>query len=39
MTYDVRADPMGFGICCPARDEDPSGEKDGAGYQRRCDLK
>ena len=38
MTYDVRADPMRFGICGPARDEDTSGEKDGAGYQRRCNL-
>lgn len=39
MAYDVRADPMGFGFCSPASDEDTGGEKDRAGYQRRCNLR
>ena len=39
MTYDVRTDPMGFGFCSPACDEEAGRKKDGAGYQGRCNLK
>jgi len=35
MTYDVWTDPMDFGVCGPACDEDAGWEKDGARCQNR----